>query len=421
MLTDRADEIRESLWSDLRKSPFEADMTERRFVIREIEYALAHLAGWLKPERVRVPLLNQPGRGRIIHEPLGVVLIIGAWNYPLNLLLSPLVGALAGGNTAVLKPSECAPATADAIARLIPQFLDNEAIAVVEGAAAETQAILDLKFDHIFFTGGADRGRSVLEKAARHLTPVTLELGGKSPCLVDETADLAVTARRIIWGKLINAGQTCVAPDYVLAHMAVEEKLVAALRDAIHEFYEGNPHHSPDYCRIVNDYHFARLKNLLSDGDVFCGGETDAGDRYIAPTILRNVSLDAPVMQDEIFGPILPVIPVPHINAAIDFVNSRPRPLVLYLFTNNRAIVQEVVERTSSGGVCVNEVVLQLTVPELPFGGVGASGMGRYHGRWSFDTFTHAKGVLHKSAMVDYSIRYPPYTETRRRWLQVFL
>jgi aldehyde dehydrogenase (NAD+) len=307
------------------------------------------------------------------------------------------------------------------MARLIPEYLDSGAVAVVEGAAAETQAILDQKFDHIFFTGSAQRGRAVLEKAAKHLTPVTLELGGKSPCLVDETADLAVAARRIAWGKFINAGQTCVAPDYVLVHRAVEEKLLVGLRDAVREFYGDEPRQSPDYCRIVNDRSFVRLRGLLTGGQVFCGGECDAVERYIAPTILRKVPFDAPVMQSEIFGPILPVIPVPHMNAAIDFVNSRPKPLVLYLFSSSRRLAQEVLERTTSGNVCVNEVVLHLAVPELPFGGVGASGMGRYHGRWSFDTFTHAKGVLHKSVLLDLPIRYPPYTESRRQWLQLLL
>ena len=421
LLTDRADEICAALWSDLRKSPLEAEVSEQGFVIAEIDHTLANLARWLKPRRVRVPLISQPGRARIVHEPLGVVLIIGAWNYPVNVLLAPLVGALAGGNAALLKPSEAAPATAEAMARLLPQYLDGEAVAVVEGGAEETQAILDLKFDHIFFTGSAHRGRAILEKAAQHLTPVTLELGGKSPCLVDESADLAVTARRIAWGKFINAGQTCVAPDFVLVHRAVEEKLLAGLRHAIFEFYGDDPRRSPDYCRIVNDRNFARLKRLISDGQVFCGGETDAGERYIAPTILRNVSIDAPVMQEEIFGPILPVIAVPDMGAAMDFVNSRPKPLVLYLFSNSRAVENEVVERTTSGNVCINEVVLHLVVPELPFGGVGPSGMGRYHGRWSFDTFTHAKGVLHKSVLLDLPIRYPPYTESRRQWLQLLL
>jgi aldehyde dehydrogenase (NAD+) len=421
LLTDKADDICAALWSDLRKSPLEAEVSEQGFVVAEIEYTLANLARWLKPRSVRVPLISQPGRARIVHEPLGVVLIIGAWNYPVNVLLAPLVGAVAGGNAALLKPSEAAPATSETIARLVPQYLDSEAIAVIEGGPAEAQALLEEKLDHIFFTGSAAGARTVLEKAARHLTPVTLELGGKSPCLVDEDADLAVAARRIAWGKFINAGQTCVAPDYVLVHSAVEEQLLAGLHNAIREFYGDDPRRSPDFCRIVNGRNFERLKGLLSGGQIFCGGETDAGERYIAPTILRNVPFDAPVMQEEIFGPILPVIPVPDMNAAIEFVNSRPKPLVLYLFSSNRSVTQDVLERTSSGNVSINDVVLHLTVPELPFGGVGSSGMGRYHGRWSFDTFTHAKGILHKSVLLDLPIRYPPYTESRRQWLHLLL
>jgi aldehyde dehydrogenase (NAD+) len=421
LLTDRVDEIQAALWSDLRKSPLEADVSEQGFVVAEIDYTLANLARWLKPRSVRVPLISQPGRARIVHEPLGVVLIIGAWNYPVNVLLAPLVGAIAGGNAALLKPSEAAPATSETIARLLPEYLDSEAIAVIEGGATETQSLLEQRFDHVFFTGSARGARAVLDKAARHLTPVTLELGGKSPCLVDKDADLSVAARRIAWGKFINAGQTCVAPDYVLVHRAVEERLLAGLRDAIREFYGDDPRRSLDFCRIINDRNFERLKGFLSDGEVFCGGKTDAGERYIAPTVLRNVRFDAAVMQEEIFGPILPVIPVADMNAAIEFVNSRPKPLVLYLFSSNRATTKDVLERTSSGNVSINEVVLHLTVPELPFGGVGSSGMGRYHGRWSFDTFTHAKGILHKSVLLDLPIRYPPYTESRRQWLQLLL
>lgn len=421
LLTEKNSEICDALWTDLRKSPMEAQVSEQGFVIAEIDYALAHLAEWMKPGRVHAPLLSQPATARILREPLGVVLIIGAWNYPINLLLAPLVGAVAGGNAALLKPPECSGATSRIMADLIPKYLDSEAISVVEGGPAETQVLLDQEFDHIFFTGSRRTAQMVLEKAARYLTPVTLELGGKSPCIVDEDADLDVAARRIAWGKFINAGQTCVAPDYLLVHEAVEEQLLAGLCDAICTFYGEDPRESPDYCRIGNERNFKRLTELLRQGggELFCGGDTDPSQRYIAPTILRNVSPEAAVMQEEIFGPILPVLSVPNVQAAIDFVNARPNPLALYVFSGNQAVQKDILEQTSSGDVCINDVVLQLAVPELPFGGVGSSGMGRYHGRWGFETFTHAKGVLHKSVHLDVPIRYPPYTKSHQQLIKL--
>ncbi len=340
-----------------------------------------------------------------------MVLVIGAWNYPINLLLAPLVGALAGGNAAVLKPSEISVHTAALMADLVPRYLDPEAVSVVEGAAEETQALLGERFDLIFFTGGGRVCQIVLEKAAKHLTPVVLELGGKSPCLVDRDASLEVAARRIAWGRFSNAGQTCVAPDYVLVHEAVELELLAHLRAAVTAFYGHDPRKSPDYCRIVNDRNFERLSKLLRDGEVVCGGKAEAEERYIAPTILRGVSPKAPVMQDEIFGPILPVLTVPSMNAAIEFVTDRPKPLALYLFSNDEATQRKVIDQTSSGNVCINDVIMHMVVPELPFGGVGDSGMGRYHGQWSFETFTHRKGVLAKSTHLDIPVRYPPYTD----------
>ncbi len=400
-----------ALWADLRKPRLEAYLTEVGFVISEIDDALEHLEKWMRPERKHTSLLAQPGRSWTTHDPLGVVLVIGAWNYPINLLLAPLVGALAGGNAAVLKPSEIAGHTSALMADLVPRYLDPEAVSVVEGGAEETQALLDERFDLIFFTGGSHVGQIVLEKAAKHLTPVVLELGGKSPCLVDRDASLEVAARRIAWGRFSNAGQTCVAPDYVLVHEAVELELLAHLRAAVTSFYGDDPRVSPDYCRIVNDRNFERLSKLLKDGEVVCGGKAEARERFIAPTILRSVSPQAPVMQDEIFGPILPVLTVPNMDAAIDFVTDRPKPLALYLFSNNEATQHKVVEATSSGNVCINDVIMHMVVPELPFGGVGDSGMGRYHGQWSFETFTHRKGVLSRTTHLDFPVRYPPYTD----------
>ena len=403
--------IYEALWADLRKPRMEGYFSEVGFVIGEIDDALHHLDRWMKPERKHTTLLAQPGHSWTTHDPLGVVLIIGTWNYPINLLLAPLVGALAGGNAAVLKPSEIAANTSALLADLVPRHLDPEAVSVVEGGAEETQALLDERFDLIFFTGGGHVGQIVLEKAARHLTPVVLELGGKSPCLVDRDASLDVAARRIAWGRFSNAGQTCVAPDYVLVHEAVELELLGHLRAAVSAFYGDDPRVSPDYCRIVNDRNFERLSKMLRDGEVVCGGNAAAEERYIAPTILRRVPPEAPVMQDEIFGPILPVLTVPSMDAAIEFVTDRPKPLALYLFSNDEATQRKVIDRTSSGNACINDVLMHMVVPELPFGGVGASGMGRYHGQWSFETFTHRKGVLSRTPHLDFPVRYPPYTD----------
>lgn len=418
LLDRHADAIREALWADLRKPAMEVEVSETGFVIAEIDYALKRLARWMKPERVRVPLVGQAAEARVRHEPVGVVLIVGAWNYPINLILTPLVGALAGGNVALVKPSEISARTSRLIAGLAPRYFDPEVVAVIEGGPDEMRVLLQQEFDHIFFTGSAPAAKHVLEAAAGHFTPVTLELGGKSPCLVDRTADLAVAARRIAWGKFANAGQTCVAPDYVLVHEAVEEKLLVALREALRGFYGDDPRQSPDYGRIVNDRQYERLVSYLNDGEIFSGGQTEARERYLAPTILRNVSPSSPVMREEIFGPILPVLAVPDLGVAVDFVNQRPRPLAIYLFSDDRDAQRQVVEGTTSGDVCINEVVLQLAVPGLPFGGVGPSGMGAYHGRWSFETFTRARGVLRKSLRFDVPLRYPPYSEWQRRWIR---
>jgi aldehyde dehydrogenase (NAD+) len=352
---------------------------------------------------------------------LGVVLIISPWNYPLQLLLVPLVGAIAAGNCAVLKPSEITPAMSDLFARRLPNYVDRESIQVVEGGVAETTALLAERFDHIFYTGNGTVGRIVMEAAAKHLTPVTLELGGKSPCIVDQHTDLDVAAKRIIWGKFFNAGQTCVAPDYVLVQQAIEDALLARMKQTLVEFFGDDPSKSPDYGRIVNERHHQRLMKLLpGSGEVVAGGVGDEEKRYIAPTILRNVPADAPVMADEIFGPILPVLKYAGIDEAIARVNARPKPLALYLFTNDEEVQKRVLERTSSGGVTVNHTLLHLTVPALPFGGVGASGLGAYHGKFSFETFSHRKSVLIKPTWLDLKFIYPPYDKTKRklvRWL----
>jgi aldehyde dehydrogenase (NAD+) len=424
LLAEGEHELLAALARDLGKSVVEGFLTEIAMVRAEIDYTLRHLEAWLRPHKVTVPAKQLPGRARIHRDPLGVVLVIGPWNYPVQLVLAPLVGALAGGNAAVLKPSEVAAHSSHALARLVARYLDPDAVAVIEGGVPETTALLEERFDHIFYTGNGTVGRVVMAAAAKHLTPVTLELGGKSPTIVDRSANLDVAARRIAWGKYLNAGQTCVAPDYVLVDRRVEGALCARLRDAVRRFYGADPRESGDYGRIVNDRHFQRIIRLLDDegaGEVVYGGERDAEARYLAPTGLRGTDPAAPIMQEEIFGPVLPVIAVDDVDAAIDFVTGRDKPLALYVFAESDAIVDRVVHHTAAGGVCVNHTVFHLAVPGLPFGGVGESGMGAYHGRATFETFTHAKSVLTKPTALDPSIAYPPYRGLKAKLLRKLL
>jgi aldehyde dehydrogenase (NAD+) len=413
MVTEREAVLHDALRNDLGKPGFEAFVTETGFVTGEIDYVLKHLDRWMRPDKAHTPLAHQPAKSYVQPEPLGVALIIAPWNYPVGLVLSPLVGALAAGNCAVIKPSEIAPHTAAAVAEWIPKYLDDEAVAVVQGAVPETQALLAQQFDHVFYTGNETVGRIVMEAAAKHLTPVTLELGGKSPTIVDRSADLDVAARRIVWGKYINAGQTCVAPDYVLVDQSVEQPLIQRIVATIREFYGDDPKQSPDYARIVNERHFDRLHELLDDGELVVGGGVNRQERYIAPTVMRNVSDGSKIMKDEIFGPILPIRPVADVDAAIDEVNSRPKPLALYVFTGDKTVANKVLQNTSSGGACVNETITHLAVLDMPFGGVGNSGMGAYHGRHSFETFSHYKAVLDKPTLVDPKLRYPPYEDKK--------
>lgn len=410
-----------ALRADLGKSTFEAWVGEVALVASETEHALSRLEDWCRPEKVSTPLALQPGRSRIYHQPLGVALIIGPWNYPFQLIAAPLVGALAAGNAVIIKPSEVAENTSKMLAELIPKYLDSDAVAVIEGGIPETTALLEQRFDKIFYTGNGHVGRIVMQAAVKHLTPVTLELGGKSPCLVDASADLDVAARRIVWGKFFNAGQTCVAPDYILCRSNLEETLVERLVDTIGEFFGADPKESPDFARIVNRRHLDRLRPLLESGDVATGGDVDEDDLYIAPTILRGVAPDSPAMADEIFGPILPILNVESTDDAIAFINARPKPLALYVFTGDKDVERRVLERTSSGGACVNDTVAHLGVAELPFGGVGESGMGNYHGRAGFESFSHRRSVLHKSTLVDPRLRYPPYDDSKLKWARRLL
>src|SRR6478736_3433804 len=424
LLVEREEDLLAALRHDLGKPAVEGHVTDIAFVRAEIADTLRHLDAWLKPERVKVPVKQQPGRGQIHHDPLGTVLIIGPWNYPVQLVLAPLVGAIAAGNTAAIKPSEVSAETSHALARLLPQYLDADAYAVVEGGVPETTALLDERWDHIFYTGNGTVGRVVMTAAAKHLTPVTLELGGKSPVIVDASADLDVAAKRIVWGKFLNAGQTCIAPDYVLVDRRVEAPLLARMTDAVRTFYGSNPRVSADLGRIVSERHFdriARLADADGAGEVVFGGDRDRASRYYAPTALRGTDATAPIMQEEIFGPLLPTLPVDDLDDAIEFVTARDKPLALYLFAEDEGVQQDVLDRTTSGGVCLNATLFHIAVPALPFGGVGESGMGAYHGRATFDTFTHRKSVLSRPTRVDPSIAYPPYTPLKAKLLRKFL
>ncbi len=378
-------------------------------VMAEIDYTLKHLKQWLKPQRVSTPLVSFPGKAEIHPEPLGVALILSAWNYPFTLTMTPLVGAIAAGNCAIIKPSEFAPATSEIIAQMIHDNFDQRYLSVIEGDATVSQEILKQKFDYIFFTGSARIGKLVMTAAAQHLTPVTLELGGKSPCIVDQDCDLECTARRIIWGKFLNAGQTCIAPDYLLVQREIKPRLIQQLIAQIKAFYGDDPEQSPDYARIVNEKQFNSLCEFLQEGTILCGGNTNPETRYIAPTLIDGISWNSLVMQGEIFGPILPILEYNEIEEAIAQINQHPKPLALYLFSRRSQLQQHILHHTSSGAIVFNDTVLHVNIPQLPFGGVGQSGMGSYHGKASFDTFTHYKSVLKRPFWLDLSLRYPPY------------
>ncbi|OKK21961.1 aldehyde dehydrogenase [Streptomyces sp. CB00455] len=396
LLTERGDELAAALDTDLGKNRDEAYRTEIDFVVREIDHTLENLAEWLRPQPAEVPERLSPATAHTVLDPLGVVLVIAPWNYPLQLLLAPVVGALAAGNCVVAKPSEMAPATSKTVADLLPVYLDTDAVVVVEGGVPETTELLAQRFDHIFYTGNGTVGRVVMQAAAEHLTPVTLELGGKSPAFVDRGTDLAVVAARLASTKFMNAGQTCVAPDYVLTDPETARELEKALAEAVHGLYGDDPATSPSYGRIINTRHFDRLTGLLDSGRTVVGGAHDRARRYVAPTVLAEVAPDSPVMREEIFGPILPVVEVAGLDEAIAFINDRDKPLALYAFTESDTTRERLTRETSSGGLAFGLPVAHLTVSDLPFGGVGESGTGNYHGRYSLATFSHLKAVLDK-------------------------
>lgn len=409
MLSAREKDILLALQTDLGKPAMEAWGSEISLVADEITAALAGLASWNKPERVGISVIHQPGEGIVYWEPLGVVLIIGAWNYPVQLILAPLVAAIAAGNTAVLKPSEMAAATSRLLAEAIAATFEPDYVTVVEGDAGRTQQLLQEKFDHIFFTGSTSVGRQIMHAAAEQLTPVTLELGGKCPVIVDQGTSIETAAKRIVWGKCYNAGQTCLAPDYLLVHDSLRTELIEAMHQTIGLFYGQNPRQSPDYGRIINEHHVDRLAGLMDGGTIISGGEVDRAERYISPTLLEEVDRESALMKEEIFGPLLPIIPYRTLDEALSLVRTLPPPLAVYYFGGDEGRQTRVLNETRAGGGCYNDVLLQVSSPEIPFGGVGTSGFGRYHGRAGFETFSNRRGVLRKKLYLDMPLRYPPY------------
>jgi aldehyde dehydrogenase (NAD+) len=418
LLTEREGELAAALHADLGKNLFEAVNTEIGFVIKEVDHALRHLRSWMRARRAKTPMLTQPGSSSVQPIPKGVVLIIGAWNYPVELLGSPLVAALAAGNAVVLKPSEISAHTSAAWSSLLPQYLDAQAVAIVEGGAEVTTGLLAERFDHILYTGNEKVGRIVMTAAAQHLTPVTLELGGKSPCIVDADADLAVAAARIAWSKFMNAGQTCIAPDYLLVVESVLPTFLVELKKRLLKSFGEDPARSADYGRIVSARHLARLQSYLAGHEPFIGGQVDAAARYMAPTVVLNPPLDSALMQEEIFGPILPVLSVASSAAAVAIIRERPAPLALYAFTRDPELQRQVSEDLHAGSVCINDAIVFRVSPELPFGGVGPSGMGRYGGWYGFETFSHMKAVMKRGFRFDVELRYPPYSATKLKWMR---
>nr|WP_244226738.1 aldehyde dehydrogenase [Paenibacillus protaetiae] len=410
-------ELLQALRLDLNKSETEAYMTEIGIVYSEISHTMRHLKRWAKPKKVKTALTHAGSRGVIIREPYGTVLIIAPWNYPFQLVMSPLVGAIAGGNTAVIKPSELSPHVSAVIAGIVSGLFPPEEVMTAEGGVEVSTALLEQPFDYIFFTGSTAVGKAVMEAAAKRLIPVTLELGGKSPCVVHRDADLKLAAKRILFGKLTNAGQTCIAPDYLLVHQEVKGRLLDELKAAAVRFYGDQPLSNPDYGRIINKRHFDRLVRLLQDGTIVHGGQYDEDALKIAPTFIEIADWESPVMQEEIFGPIMPILAYSSADEVVDAVTARPKPLAFYLFTGDRDVEKELLHRIPFGGGCVNDTLMHIATPYLPFGGVGESGMGGYHGESSFQTFTHAKSVLKQTTAFDFAFRYPS-ARNGLRWLK---
>uniref|UniRef100_A0A8C1G1R4 Aldehyde dehydrogenase n=1 Tax=Cyprinus carpio TaxID=7962 RepID=A0A8C1G1R4_CYPCA len=421
-IKEKTTDIANAMRKDLHKTANATQLFEILGLEGEINLAVSKLAEWAAPRPVNKNLLTIADDVYIQPEPLGVVLIIGAWNYPIAVTLQPLVGAIAAGNAAVVKPSEVSSHTAKVL-ELLPLYLDPEMYQVVTGGVPETQELLRQRFDHIFYTGSSAVGKLVMEAAARHLTPVTLELGGKSPCYVDKNCDIAVACRRITWGKFANCGQTCIAPDYILCEPSIQDRIVEEIQKTLLEFYQTDPKSSPDYCRIINTRHFDRVLALMNECTIALGGESDRSQCYIAPTVLKDVLPHFKIMQEEIFGPLLPIVTVNGLSEAIQFINAREKPLALYVFSSDKTVIKRMLAETSSGGVTVNDVLMHYTVDTLPFGGVGNSGMGRYHGKHTFDQLSHHRACLIKSFAMEglNDARYPPLTAARLRKAKFFM
>jgi aldehyde dehydrogenase (NAD+) len=419
-ILDQEKFITEALRADLGKSPFESYMSEVGFILEEINYALKHLFKWTKRKRVRTPLSLFPAKSYIYPEPYGVVLIVSPWNYPFQLCLSPFIGAIAAGNSVVIKPSEYAPKTSEAIRILLTSVFNQEEVQVIEGGPEITEKLIHQKFDYLFFTGSTPVGRIMMKAAAEHLTPVTLELGGKSPCIIEESANLDLAARRCAWGKFMNAGQTCVAPDYVVIPRRMQDEFILRMKTHLSVFYGDNIQESSDYSRIINEKHMTRLQLLLPGNSIAIGGVSSPQEKFFAPTVLRDVSWNDQVMKEEIFGPVLPLVPYDNLEEVLFNIKSLPKPLAFYVFSQNQEKAKDIINQVSFGGGCINDTLVHLVNPNLPFGGVGASGMGSYHGKRSFDTFTHYKSVINQFTRMDNPVRYPPY-KGKLKWLKLFL
>jgi aldehyde dehydrogenase (NAD+) len=410
-IKDHEKDILDALKKDLNKAAFEAYATEVGMVLEELRFVKKHLTGWAVPKRVRTPITNFLSSSTIYSEPYGVVLIMSPWNYPFMLTIAPLIGAIAAGNCVVVKPSNYSPNTSEVIDIILSEVFRKDYVTVIHGGREANQSLLEQKFDYIFFTGSVAVGKLVMEAAAKHITPITLELGGKSPCIVDESADLDLAARRITWGKFTNAGQTCVAPDYLLVHYTVKEALVQKIKEYIVRFYGTNASRNDEFPKIVNEKHLQRLSELTEGEHVVVGGEISRDTNQIAPTVLDHITWDSPIMVEEIFGPLLPVLEYKDLNEVISRINSRPKPLALYFFTTKKENESKIIRSISYGGGCINDTIMHLATSHLPFGGVGESGMGGYHGEASFNTFSHKKSILKKSNLFDLPLRYPPYKD----------
>ena len=407
MLERNETRIYQAIKKDLGKSDYEILMTELGVLYSEIEFVTRNLKEWMRTEKVKTPTTHKGAKSFIYKQPYGTVLIISPWNYPLNLSITPLIGAMAAGNTVFLKPSEFTPHTSELLAKMITDTFERKFVTVVEGGKEVSQELLDLPFDYIFFTGSQHVGRIVMEKASKHLTPITLELGGKSPAIVDEDAKIQLAAKRIAWGKMLNSGQTCIAPDYLLVHQSVKDQLVQSLIKEMKTLYEENPIKNPNYTQIIHEDHLNRLEQLVEQENIIFGGEIDRENRRMNPTLLDEPTWDRPVMQEEIFGPILPIRTFQHLEEIVEEIDHARNPLALYYFSENEQKQRWVVNNVSFGGGAINDTIMHIGTPHLPFGGIGTSGMGSYHGYESFRTFTHRKSVLKQTTALDLSFRYP--------------